>query len=71
MVNSGIGQEWQFLLRKFIQEQEQRNEAINRLILILKEKQASEGSDVLSELIEQQEDNIKFLDIFKGLLDHP
>ncbi|MCE7058138.1 hypothetical protein LZF95_25875 [Algoriphagus sp. AGSA1] len=68
MIYSGLGQEWLILLKKFIQEQDQRNEAINQLLHIIMESGVTESSAFLPKIIELQNDNIKYLNIFKEVI---
>lgn len=68
LIYSGSGQEWLIILKKFIQEQDQRNHAINQLLQIIMEKGGSESTAILPEIIELQSDNVKFLNIFKEVI---
>ena len=69
LIFSASGQEWLIILKKFIQEQDQRNDAINQLIQIIEEREVGDNSAILAELTELQNDNIKYLNIFKGVIE--
>lgn len=68
LIFSASGQEWLIILKKFIQEQDQRNDAINQLLQIIAERGAGDNTAILTELTELQNDNIKYLNIFKEVI---
>jgi len=68
LIFSASGQEWLIILKKFIQEQDQRNDAINQLLQIIVEREVGDNTAILAELTELQNDNIKYLNIFKEVI---
>ena len=69
MISYESGQEWLILLRRFIQEQDKRNQAIHALLQTLMEMEATKKADILPEIMELLKANVKYLDIFKEVFE--
>jgi len=69
MISYESGQEWLILLRRFIQEQDKRNQAIHALLQTLMEMEATKKADILPEIMELLKANVKYLDIFKEVIE--
>lgn len=69
MISYGSGQEWLILLRRFIREQDKRNEAIQALLQAFMDMETTKGADALPEIMELQKANVKYLNIFKEIIE--
>ena len=68
MISYGSGQQWLILLRRFIREQDKRNEAIHALLQTLMDMETTKGTDILPEIMELQKANVQYLNVFKEVI---